>query len=331
MKISVIIPTLNEEKHIGKLLDSVNTARYAKKEIIIVDGGSTDRTVEIAKSKRVRVVKETGKVRCPANAKNIGAKVAKGEVLLYLDADTHSISNNFIEDAMKEFRKKDVIGVVPDNRRHLKTFWHKALFHSRTLVVWSRNLIVRRKIGLKLNEISWFPNFVRKRVFWEMVGYNLDGVEDQGFLRRYKEYDKNRKKETVYKKTCALYSQDPETLPEILKQTKWYARVLIPSNKKAGPKYIFTFLLSLLQPLFFVSIFLMPLHPVFILLALPYIIKLVFMLLYLLFFKGATYNSKHYVLGTILLDMISWPWKILGILEYILNIGSKNTVFSRRK
>jgi len=331
MKVSVIIPTLNEEKHIGKLLDSVNAAKYPRKEIIIVDGGSTDRTVEIAKSKKARVIKETGKVRCPANAKNIGAKVAKGEILLYLDADTYSISNNFIEDAMEEFRKKDVIGVVPDNRRYLKTFWSKVLYHSRTLIAWSRNIVIKRKVTLKSDEISWFPNFVRRKVFWEIGGYSLDGVEDQGFLRRYKEYEKNRKKETVYKKKCALYSQDPETLPEILKQTKWYARVLIPSNKKAGPKYIFTFLLSLLQPLFFVSIFLMPLHPVFILLALPYIIKLVFMLLYLLFFKGATYNSKHYVLGTILLDIVSWPWKVLGIVEYILNIGSKNTIFSRRK
>src|SRR3989338_4493846 len=54
-KISIVIPTLNEEKDIGKLLLSVSNQSYKNYEIIIVDGGSSDNTVKIAK-------KYTGKV-----------------------------------------------------------------------------------------------------------------------------------------------------------------------------------------------------------------------------------------------------------------------------
>jgi|SRR3989338_88045 len=328
-KVSIIIPTLNEEMDIGRLLDSVNNATYPNKEVIIVDGGSKDRTVGIAKSKGAKVVPETGKIRCPANAKNIGAKNASGQILLYLDADTYSISKNFILDGTKQFDNTQVVGVVPDNRRRLNTFWSKALYHSRTLIPWSKKLILTRKTTLKANEISWFPNFIRRETFFKIGGYSLDGLEDQGFLRRYKEYSIGGLR-TIYVEKCALYSQEPETLSDILKQTKWYSRVIIPSIKQMKKKYMITFLASILQPLFFISIFLVPIHTIFLVLSIPYILKLIFMTLYTLLFKGATYNSKYYVWATIPLDLLSFPWKLAGVLEYFMK-AKKTTLFSRGK
>lgn len=83
--ISVIIPAYNEEAYIEKTLQSV-TEQNTRSEIIVVDGGSTDRTVEIAKryADDVLVVRGDGVSR----ARNIGAKAASGDVLLFLDADT---------------------------------------------------------------------------------------------------------------------------------------------------------------------------------------------------------------------------------------------------
>lgn len=83
MKISIIIPALNEEELIGQALCSSNGAPDL--EQIVVDGGSRDRTEEIARSLGVRVLNSPA---CRATQMNIGAGAATGEILLFLHADT---------------------------------------------------------------------------------------------------------------------------------------------------------------------------------------------------------------------------------------------------
>ena len=87
MKISIIIPTLNEEEVIDKTLrqiyDNLNTIDH---EIIITDSGSTDRTIDIAK-KYGRVVSDTSPKRTIASNRNNGARYASGDYLVFIDAD----------------------------------------------------------------------------------------------------------------------------------------------------------------------------------------------------------------------------------------------------
>jgi rSAM/selenodomain-associated transferase 2 len=83
--ISVIIPTLNEEDNIGRCIQAIRSEDHCC-EVILADGGSTDRTVEIAGAyEEVRIVK-TGRGR--GLQMNKGAAAAGGEVLLFLHADT---------------------------------------------------------------------------------------------------------------------------------------------------------------------------------------------------------------------------------------------------
>lgn len=86
-QISVIIPVLNEENTIGNLLSELRQ-RTANRlsEILVVDGGSRDRTWEIAKNAGGTVIK-SGK-RGRAAQMNAGAAHAKGEILYFLHADT---------------------------------------------------------------------------------------------------------------------------------------------------------------------------------------------------------------------------------------------------
>lgn len=89
MKISVIMPVLNEERIIeGTLTRVMQTARTAKApEVIVVDGGSSDRTRELAGRHADRVLESPQPGR--AIQMHAGAQAAKGDVLLFLHADTH--------------------------------------------------------------------------------------------------------------------------------------------------------------------------------------------------------------------------------------------------
>lgn len=81
--ISIIIPTLNEESRIARSLDSLDGASNI--EVIVVDGESDDRTVDVARSRGVKVIRGP---RFRAKQMNLGAAEAKGELLLFLHADT---------------------------------------------------------------------------------------------------------------------------------------------------------------------------------------------------------------------------------------------------
>lgn len=87
VEISVIVPTYNEEKIIARTLTylSRQTIPRSKYEIIVVDGGSRDRTVEIASRYADLVIPQTGKG--VGGARNDGARVARGRILVHTDAD----------------------------------------------------------------------------------------------------------------------------------------------------------------------------------------------------------------------------------------------------
>ena len=120
--ISVIIPTLNEEEYLPVALRSVRKQKIKDLEIIVADAGSKDKTVQIAKSFGCKVTKGG----MPGKGRNEGAKVAKGDVLVFLDADAN-LPANFLKGFMKEFerRRLDVAGClmkIPNKKRIYRVF-----------------------------------------------------------------------------------------------------------------------------------------------------------------------------------------------------------------
>jgi len=85
MKVSVIIPTLNEEESIGHVLDKIPKDPKYEWEIIIVDGDSKDRTREIATEKGAKVIVE--KRRGYGRAYKTGFAAATGDIIVTLDGD----------------------------------------------------------------------------------------------------------------------------------------------------------------------------------------------------------------------------------------------------
>ena len=110
--LSIIIPTLNEEKCLPKLLQLIKKQSFSDYEIIVSDALSEDETLKIAESYGCRIVMSDKDHRHPSIQRNKGAEVSRGDVLLFLDADTSFLGDNFLFKVYNEFknRKLDVAG-----------------------------------------------------------------------------------------------------------------------------------------------------------------------------------------------------------------------------
>ncbi|MBQ6139274.1 MAG: glycosyltransferase [Methanobrevibacter sp.] len=103
MKISIIIPTYNEEEYLPKLLESIKSQDFTDYEVIVADAQSDDNTREIAKEYGCIVV-EGG---LPGPGRNRGAEVAQGEILLFLDSDLE-LTENYLSNVIEEFESEDL-------------------------------------------------------------------------------------------------------------------------------------------------------------------------------------------------------------------------------
>lgn len=109
--ISIVIPTLNEERYLETTLRAIRNQNFdGSYEIIVSDGGSKDRTIEIAKKYRTKIVKS--KSKGIGVGRNEGAKKAKGDIIVFIDGDTLLIPNTLSE-IVKAFKDdKQLVGVA---------------------------------------------------------------------------------------------------------------------------------------------------------------------------------------------------------------------------
>jgi glycosyltransferase involved in cell wall biosynthesis len=168
VKISFIIPALNEEKYIEKTLLSIKNQNFPKKdyEIIVSDGKSDDDTVRIAKKYTSKIVSKKNKTI--SDARNQGAKIAKGEILVFVDSDT-SLEPSLAKSVVKTFKDKRVVGA------YLK---YKYDFDSILLVfINSVFLVLFFFISFfipRITSVSGMCIIARKKSFEKINGFNPD-------------------------------------------------------------------------------------------------------------------------------------------------------------
>jgi glycosyltransferase involved in cell wall biosynthesis len=105
MRLSIVIPTLNEEDYLPNLLSEIKKQDFPwEYEIIVADAGSKDKTVKIAENFGCKIVKGG----LPAKGRNKGAESAKGDLILFIDADNVYLPENFIKNAVFEFEKRNL-------------------------------------------------------------------------------------------------------------------------------------------------------------------------------------------------------------------------------
>ena len=170
MRLSIIIPTLNEALSIVQTLARIR--QEGECELIVVDGGSNDHTLELARSYADLVVTAP---RGRARQMNTGAREANGEVLLFLHADTR-LPSGFLQLLAQALNDPQVVGGRFDV--HLDADG------------WPFRMIeTMMNLRSRLTRISTGDQaiFVRQQVFQEIGGYpDLALMEDVEFSRKLK-------------------------------------------------------------------------------------------------------------------------------------------------
>lgn len=154
MKISIIIPVLNEENTISKLLDYLLQIKNPKftQEIIIVDGGSQDKTLEVFKNYPELKILHSNKGR--SIQMNIGAKKANSEILYFLHCDTFP-PKNFDSEIINQIKNGKFSGCFKmkfdNNHIVLKVSQWFTQFNLKSCRGGDQSLFVERKLFEKLN------------------------------------------------------------------------------------------------------------------------------------------------------------------------------------
>lgn len=208
--LSIIIPTLNEEKYLPLLLDSIkkqsfNAAPDNNYEIIVADAGSKDRTVEIAKQYGCRVVKG-GKL--PAG-RNRGAESAKGDIFLFLDADV-ILPEHFLKNAISEFQKERLgiagFPVMPPDGRFIDKFFYRLLnvfsFLTQKFLPYSACAILSRKsvhqkIGGFDEQIIFIEDYPYAKAASKVSKYKF--VRDLPFYTSVRRFEKDGRFNVYFK------------------------------------------------------------------------------------------------------------------------------------
>ena len=174
MILSIIIPTYNEEEYLPILLDSIKKQNFDDYEVIIADANSTDRTREIAKEYGC-IVTEGG---MPAVGRNNGAKIAKGEYLLFLDSDL-KLTEDYLRDTVYEFQMER-LGIAITQMKPLSEKSNDQLLH----YLANRFMISIEKI--KPHGAGCYGIIVKKELHERCGGFNEDLTfgEDSEYIKR---------------------------------------------------------------------------------------------------------------------------------------------------
>lgn len=218
--VSVIITTKNEAEHIRACLTSLRRQTYTPIEIIIVDNHSADNTCEIAR-KFTRHVYDAGPER--SAQRNYGAARAKGEYLLFLDADMQ-LTPEVVKECVEVCKKNKIAAVIPE-----KSFG---------IGFWARCKALERAA---YEGVDWIESarFFRKDSFLHVGGYDeaLTGPEDFELPQRIKSVYGSRSVGRI--SSYILHDEGRLSLVKLLRKKYYYGKKIHRYRNLAESKPFF--------------------------------------------------------------------------------------------
>lgn len=220
-KLSVVIPVYNEEKQILDCLESLGNQTYSEFEIIVIDDGSTDKTLDYVNNLS-RVTKKTTDNKMNLSvlrqdhlgtgaARNLGAEKAKGSILVFVDADM-TFKKNFLEIITKPILKGKSMGTSTKSEYvvNRKNLWAKC---------WNINegWPEKRRHPKYTDKKDKVFRAILKSEFEKVGGFTPGGYTDDYTLSNKLGYKADVTKAVVYHK-------NPDSLVEVFAQSRWAAK-----------------------------------------------------------------------------------------------------------
>ncbi len=176
VKLSVIVPAYNEANYIHEMLTSLKRQVFTDFEVIVKDGQSSDRTVEIAKKYVDKIV--SSRDISVSDARNYGAKYAEGNVLVFVDADT-VLPPNLLQEIAEVMEDKNIVGgscrKLPGNKSVLDRMVYEFV-----------NISTHLSVYLHIGGAHGNCFFIRKNIFKKVGGFNprIKIAEEQELVRK---------------------------------------------------------------------------------------------------------------------------------------------------
>ena len=211
--VSIIIIARNEGEIIGQCIQSMLNQSVKPLEVIVVDGHSTDNTVEIAQKYPVRIIEETG-IRSPSNARNLGVKSARGEIVFVIGADAE-LDKDCIKNAIHYFDDPKVMVVVPDLQIRIHTRFEKI----QKLWFYGTRSRFRTTHGTGSS-----IQFIRKKIYEALEFDTSIGFGDDSDFRRRLLAQFGKTHTIVRSEDSKVLVDLPHTFSEVKSQYIWYGR-----------------------------------------------------------------------------------------------------------
>ncbi|MEQ5814958.1 glycosyltransferase [Marinobacter sp. NFXS11] len=244
---TIVIPCFNEAEHIGKCLSSLNNQNFPRDqfEILVVDNGSEDASVEISQALADRTIEyPDGKVGA---VRNRGASEAKGENLVFIDADC-TLDDDWLNRALELISRneKTAFGggcLLPPNASWIERCW---LLEGR-----EGNTLPRELIGCSI--------VLQRELFEKMDGFNegMSSGEDSELSRRLKIAGNSV---SLKRALNVVHWGNAKTQNAFLKRQIWHAKSYASNlrNNMCDPIFLLAGLFTALATLGGLSLFLAP-------------------------------------------------------------------------
>ncbi len=206
--ISIIIPTYNEESVISNCLESLSNQSFNDFEIIIVDDGSTDSTIDKLKGVKVLHQNHLG----AGSARNLGAKSAKGDILVFVDADM-TFDNDFLKNLITPILNNKTKGT--NSVEEYVSNWEKPLARAYSL---NENWSGKKRHAKYVPATQKVFRAILKSEFDKVGGFTPGGYNDDWSLSKKLGY------EAYTVESAVFYHKNPDTLGEIFNHAKWVGK-----------------------------------------------------------------------------------------------------------